>query len=91
MKRRLAALAAVILLPAGASRPWPYRRSRPPARTSARDRASAASPEMLAAMQRDLGLTADQAKVRIASDDAASRTDADAAQEPRRGVRRRAG
>lgn len=33
----------------------------------------AASPEMLAAMQRDLGLTADQARARLAQDDLASR------------------
>ncbi|BCB90458.1 S1 family peptidase [Phytohabitans suffuscus] len=74
MKRRLAILAAAVLLPVGAvalpsapavAAPGP---GVPPA--------GAASAQMLGAMQRDLGLTADQARARIAREDDASRTDA---------------
>jgi streptogrisin C len=75
MKRRLAMLAAAILLPAGAialpaaqavAAPGP---GAPPA-------GGAAAAEMLGALQRDLGLTADEARARLAREDDAGRTDA---------------
>ncbi|MFC0527847.1 S1 family peptidase [Phytohabitans kaempferiae] len=75
MKRRLAMLAAAALLPVGAvalpaapavAAPGP---GVPPA-------GGAASAQMLGAMQRDLGLTADEARARLAREDDASRTDA---------------
>nr|MDT0657522.1 S1 family peptidase [Micromonospora sp. DSM 115978] len=78
MKRRLAAVAAVILLPAGAVAAVALPALAAPDTTLAAATpagADAASPQMLAAMQRDLGLSADQAKDRIARDDKASRTD----------------
>ncbi|MGW4460637.1 S1 family peptidase [Micromonospora sp. NBC_01796] len=76
MKRRLAAVAAVILLPTGVLTTVALPATAAPgtASTSAAD--TAAAPEMLAAMQRDLGLTATEAKDRITRDDKASRTDA---------------
>ncbi len=75
MKRTLVGLAAAILLPAGiaAAAAAPAAAAPPPAPDPAA--AQAASPAMLAAMQRDLGLTADQARTRLAKDDAASRTE----------------
>src|SRR5688500_2596672 len=75
MKRTLAGLAAAILLPAGiaVAAAAPAAAAPPPAPDTAA--AQAASPAMLAAMQRDLGLTADQARTRLAKDDAASRTE----------------
>ena len=81
MNRTLAGLAAAILLPAGiaAARGRTGRGRHPPAPRPPRPR-EAASPAMLAAMQRDLGLTADQARARLAKDDAASRTELRAAQ-----------
>lgn len=76
MKRTLAGLAAAILLPAGivAALGTPAAAApATPARTA--PTADAASPEMLAALQRDLGLTATQARERIASDLAATATE----------------
>jgi streptogrisin C len=75
MKRTLVGLAAAILLPAGiaVAAAAPAAAAPPPAPDPAA--AQAASPAMLAAMQRDLGLTADQARTRLAKDDAASRTE----------------
>ncbi|MGI5150618.1 S1 family peptidase [Plantactinospora sp. CA-294935] len=79
MKRRLATLAAVTLLPVGilgtvappaAAAPDNGTPDRAPAT------AEAATAEMLTAMQRDLGLTAAQARTRISRDDQASRADA---------------
>ncbi|RKR92552.1 streptogrisin C [Micromonospora pisi] len=77
MKRRLAAAAAVILLPAGVVPVVALPATAAPGNGSRSAVGAAASPEMLAAMQRDLGLTASEAKARIARDDKASRTDAD--------------
>ncbi|MFR9775356.1 S1 family peptidase [Micromonospora sp. MS34] len=78
MKRSLAAAAALILLPV-----WAATAVASPALASAGDTgaraqklAEAASPAMLAAMQRDLGLAADQARARIARDDKGSHLDA---------------
>ncbi|MFI5485852.1 S1 family peptidase [Micromonospora echinaurantiaca] len=79
MRRSLAAAAAAILLPAGAltiaAAPAAAAPSDVPA-TSAVAPPAAASSEMFAAMQRDLGLTADQARTRVARDEKGSRTDA---------------
>ncbi|WP_347405314.1 S1 family peptidase [Asanoa sp. WMMD1127] len=75
MNRILAGLAAVTLLPAGITVAVAAPAMAAPAPAPAPATAEAASPEMLAAMQRDLGLTAVQAKARIAKDDAASRTE----------------
>ncbi len=76
MNRTLAGVAAAILLPAGliaviAAAPA---LAAPGGATPAVG-GEAASPAMLAAMKRDLGLDADAARARIASDDAASRTE----------------
>ncbi|MEV4617607.1 S1 family peptidase [Asanoa sp. NPDC049573] len=76
MNRLLAGLAAATLLPAGITVAMAAPAMAKPAPAPAPAPAEAASPDMLAAMQRDLGLTADQARVRIARDDAASRTEA---------------
>jgi streptogrisin C len=75
MKRTLVGLAAAILLPAGiaTAAAAPAAAAPPPAPDPVA--AQAASPAMLAAMQRDLGLTADQARTRLAKDDSASRTE----------------
>ena len=75
MNRLLAGLAAATLLPAGITVALATPAMAKPAPAPAPAPAEAASPEMLAAMQHDLGLTADQARVRIANDDAASRTE----------------
>jgi streptogrisin C len=75
MKRRLVTLAAAVLLPAGtvalpaAPAPAAPGPAVPPA-------GGAASAQMLGALQRDLGLTADEARARLAREDDASRTDA---------------
>ncbi|HZB47605.1 MAG TPA: S1 family peptidase [Mycobacteriales bacterium] len=76
MKRTLAGLAAATLLPAGivAALGTPAAAA-PAAPTATAPTATAASPDMLAALQRDLGLTADGARERIATDLAASRTE----------------
>ncbi len=76
MKRTLAGIAAAILLPAGivAALGTPAAAA-PAAPAATAPTADAASPEMLAALQRDLGLTATQARQRIASDLAATRTE----------------
>jgi streptogrisin C len=76
VNRLLAGLAAATLLPAGITVALATPAMAKPAPAPAPAPAEAASPAMLAAMQRDLGLTADQARVRIAKDDAASRTEA---------------
>jgi len=75
VNRLLAGLAAATLLPAGITVALATPAMAKPAPAPAPAPAEAASPEMLAAMQHDLGLTADQARVRIANDDAASRTE----------------
>jgi streptogrisin C len=77
MYRRLAALAAAVLLPVGliATPVGPASAAPDPSATPSAT-AQAASPGMLAAMQRDLGLTADQARDRLTRDDRASRTEA---------------
>jgi len=75
VNRVLASLAAATLLPAGITVALAAPAAAKPAPAPAPAPAEAASPAMLAAMQRDLGLSADQAKVRIAKDDAASRTE----------------
>jgi streptogrisin C len=76
MKRTLAGIAAAILLPAGivAALGTPAAAA-PAAPAATAPTADAASPEMLTALQRDLGLTATQARQRIASDLAATRTE----------------
>lgn len=75
MKRRLATVAAAILLPAGAiAAAAPASAAPEPGPAPAT--AGAASPEMLTALQRDLGLTAEQARTRLTREDKASRTDA---------------
>ncbi|WP_422769430.1 S1 family peptidase [Plantactinospora sp. WMMC1484] len=79
MKRRLATLAAVTLLPVGilgAVAPPAAAAPDPGTPGAAPATADAASPEMLAAMQRDLGLTAAQARARISRDEKASLADA---------------
>ncbi|MEW2383501.1 S1 family peptidase [Micromonospora sp. NPDC047707] len=78
MRRSLAAVAAAVLLPVGAiAVAVPSAATASPATTtSTAAPAEAASSEMLAAMQRDLGLTADAARTRIARDEKGSRTDA---------------
>jgi streptogrisin C len=79
MNRKLAAAAAAFTLPVGllgalaipataAPAPAPHQ---PPAVS-----ADAASPEMLAALQRDLGLSPDAARARLGREDRASRTEA---------------
>ena len=77
MKRRIAAMAAVLLLPAGAVAAGSLPALAAPGgeTAAAPGAADAASPQMLTAMQRDLGLSANQARTRIARDDKASRTD----------------
>ncbi|MEV0607991.1 S1 family peptidase [Polymorphospora rubra] len=79
MNRHLAAAAAVLLLPVGvlAATATPAAAAPAPDAAPAPAAADAASPEMFAAMQRDLGLTAEQARTRLARDAAASRTEAD--------------
>jgi streptogrisin C len=76
MKRTLAGLAAATLLSAGivAVLGTPAAAG-PAAPTSTAPSAEAASPAMLDALQRDLGLTAGQARERIATDATASRTE----------------
>jgi streptogrisin C len=74
MKRRLAMLAAAVLLPVGAVALPATPASAAPAPST--PPAGAASAEMLGALQRDLGLTADEARARLAREDDASRTDA---------------
>ncbi|HEX2773427.1 MAG TPA: S1 family peptidase, partial [Micromonosporaceae bacterium] len=76
MYRRLAALAAAVLLPVGliAAPAGPASAAPDPSATPS-NTAEATSPGMLAALQRDLGLNADQARDRLARDDWASRTE----------------
>ncbi|BCB75502.1 alpha-lytic protease prodomain-containing protein [Phytohabitans flavus] len=74
MNRRLAMLAAALLLPVGAVALQAAPAAAAPA--PATPAGSAASAEMLGAMQRDLGLTADEARARLAREDKAGRTDA---------------
>jgi streptogrisin C len=74
MNRTLAGLAAATLLPAGivATLAAPAAAEPPPAPAP---KVGAASPEMFAALQRDLGLSADQARDRMTKDAAASLTE----------------
>ncbi|GGL10176.1 S1 family peptidase [Mangrovihabitans endophyticus] len=76
MNRTFASAAAVILLPAGiaATLAAAPASAEPPSAPSA-PAGKAASPAMLDAMQRDLGLTAAQARARIARDDSAGLTE----------------
>ncbi|MEV4665180.1 alpha-lytic protease prodomain-containing protein [Micromonospora echinofusca] len=77
MKRVLAGAATAVLLPAGLAAiviAGPAS-AKPTGPAPVAPSGEAASPEMLAAMQRDLGLTPAAARARIASDDAASRTE----------------
>ncbi|MDM4719281.1 S1 family peptidase [Micromonospora sp. WMMA1363] len=77
MRRAFAAVAAAVLLPVGAltvaASPAVAASPTTASAVPARD---AASSEMLAAMQRDFGLTIDEARTRIARDEKGSRTDA---------------
>jgi streptogrisin C len=73
MKRTLAGLAAATLLSAGIVAVLGTPATAGPAPSSPAASAEAASPAMLDALQRDLGLTAGQARERIARDAAASR------------------
>ena len=73
MKRTLAGLAAATLLSAGIVAVLGSPAAAGPAPSSPASSAEAASPAMLDALQRDLGLTAGQARERIARDAAASR------------------
>lgn len=72
MKRTLAGLAAATLLSAGIVAVLGSPAAAGPAASSSAPSAVAASPAMLDALQRDLGLTAAQARQRIATDTAAS-------------------
>jgi streptogrisin C len=74
MKRTLAGLAAATVLSAGIVAALGTPAAAGPAPSSPAS-AEAASPAMLDALQRDLGLTAGQARERIAKDAAASRTE----------------
>jgi streptogrisin C len=77
MNRVLAGTATAILLPAGLAAiviAGPANAT-PTGQTPVAVAGEAAAPEMLAAMQRDLGLTPTAARARIASDEAASRTE----------------
>lgn len=75
MKRTLAGLAAVTLLPAGILAVLSSPATAGPAPAAAAPSADAASPAMLDALQRDLGLTAGQARERMGKDATASRTE----------------
>jgi len=75
MKRTLAGLAAAILLPAGIVAALAAPAAAGPAPAAPTATADAASPAMLAALQRDLGLTAAQARERITRDAAATATE----------------
>ncbi|MEV6303119.1 S1 family peptidase [Actinoplanes sp. NPDC051861] len=77
MNRVLAGAAAAILLPSGLAALFIAgpAGAQPSGPTPVSPAGDAASAEMLAAMHRDLGLNADAARARIASDDAAGRTD----------------
>src|SRR5215207_4459812 len=75
MKRTLAGLAAAILLPAGIVAALATPAAAGPAPAAPTATADAASPAMLAALQRDLGLTAAQARERITRDAAATATE----------------
>ncbi|WP_328853609.1 S1 family peptidase [Micromonospora globbae] len=76
MRRSLAAAAAAILLPVGALTAVASPAAAAPTGPAVAAGADAASSAMLAAMQRDLGLTAGQARARVARDEKGSRTDA---------------
>ena len=75
MKAQVAAAAAALLLPAGvlAMSATPAAAAPEPAGPALVPATEAASPEMLAAMQRDLGLTAEQARERMGRDERGSR------------------
>jgi streptogrisin C len=77
MNRTFAAAAAALVLPAGITGALaaPGTAAPPPAQAPAAT-ADAASPQMLAALRRDLGLDAGQARARLAREDRASRTEA---------------
>jgi len=78
MRRKIAAAAAALVLPAGLVGVLAIPAGATPHTgpdTSAAT-ADAASPDMMTALQRDLHLTADQARARLAREDKASRTEA---------------
>ncbi|HEX6969737.1 MAG TPA: S1 family peptidase [Micromonosporaceae bacterium] len=80
MRSRVAAAAVAMLLPVGvfAASTMPAAAApNPDAAPALVPVADAASPEMLAAMQRDLGLTAQQARERMARDERGSRLEAE--------------
>ncbi|MEV1333234.1 S1 family peptidase [Micromonospora costi] len=72
MRRSLAAVAAAVLLPVGVLTAVVSPAAAAPSGPAAPDVSSA----MATAMQRDLGLTADQVRARVARDEKGSRTDA---------------
>ncbi|WBB69973.1 S1 family peptidase [Micromonospora sp. WMMD812] len=76
MRRSLAAAAAAILLPVGALTAVAAPAVAAPTSPGVAAGPDAASSAMVAAMQRDLGLTAEQVRTRIAKDEKGSRTDA---------------
>ncbi|MFY1631998.1 S1 family peptidase [Solwaraspora sp. WMMB335] len=76
MRRALIAAAAAAVLPLGAvGLATVPAAAAPGAAPAVQPGADAASPEMFAAMQRDLDLTADQVRARIAKETAASKTE----------------
>ncbi|SCL35794.1 streptogrisin C [Micromonospora nigra] len=76
--RRFATVAAALLLPVGllAVNPPTASAAGEPAGSSVEASGAAATPDMLAAMRRDLGLTTTEARTRIVKDEKGSRTDA---------------
>ncbi|MER7891573.1 S1 family peptidase [Micromonospora sp. NPDC094482] len=76
MRRSLAAAAAAILLPVGALTAVASPAAAAPSSPGVAAGPDTTSSPMLAAMQRDLGLTAEQVRDRIAKDEKGSRTDA---------------
>ncbi|MEU8301271.1 S1 family peptidase [Micromonospora sp. NPDC048909] len=75
MRRSLAAAAAAILLPVGALTAVASPAAAAPSSPGVAAGPDTTSSPMLAAMQRDLGLTAEQVRDRIAKDEKGSRTD----------------
>ncbi|MFC3501609.1 S1 family peptidase [Micromonospora krabiensis] len=75
MRRSLAAAAAAILLPVGALTVAAAPAAAAPTSPAVAPAPDAAPSAMVTAMQRDLGLTAEQVRTRIAKDEKGSRTD----------------